>query len=174
MRRLHLAVLLVVVACGGEDAEAPEEMLQGKWVLVDTSGANCLSVVTFNGSEIESDRICDLRDGTVGEEVVQGTFVVNGDSYAMHVTASSCVRDASQQESETVYFSFVGSQLMLLRPRGVERLERAPKTKTSARAAGHAATTSGCFAKDGTFTLAPWRPCTSSEAEATGCSGPRS
>lgn len=140
-RSLFACLFLVTVGCGGGgDDASPEDRLQGQWGVDQDI---CVTSIAFQGNQIEVDAICELPDGTVGQQASVGTFVVNGNGYVASYTKSSCPPKSPADRTESATFDFVGDKLRIVVSTATLVLE--PITKKQAAAGGGAIAQFGCF-----------------------------
>lgn len=143
MRRLVIVMVLgLLVGC---DAMTPAEELTGTWA-VETS-TSCAFALTFkDATKFESDKICSLTDGSIGQESFVGTYVSDGHSLTTTISLSTC---PNTTKVGSLSYSISGSALTLLLPTGIAVLQKQSPGN------GTIVTTFGCYASDGSFTPGP-------------------
>lgn len=149
MKRALFAVLFLV-ACGTDDPPGP---LDGTQWTIPITGFLCSENLAFpDDSHYTYGVACTLEDGSIGLQVMSGTYEINGSQLTTIVSETSCP-SSDVARTDTVGFSRDGEQLAIIGDNGIFTMSRVYPDGSSGGSAVF-----GCFDVDLTFFPMPVHP----------------
>lgn len=150
MRRALLIVVLLAGCFGGRSSRGPLEDTQ--WT-VPIDGFQCSENLVFPDDVHYTYGVaCALQDGTLGLQVMSGTYRVSGSDLTTTVTETSCP-SSDVLPVDTVGWSRSGELLTIITDTGAFAMTRVYPDGTTGGSVDF-----GCFDSDLTFTPMPVHP----------------
>jgi len=140
----------MVMSCGGDDSQTPQERLVGSWVYSNSSGSTGIDL-KFGSDANYSVQLLQLTSTTsANDEVETGIYSATDSTITFTPQKYTCpVPDPTY----TLTYNFNGDSLAMLFSSGAIAF-----TRYTGPASTNAALTFGCFQSDGTFFTSPLAP----------------